>query len=229
MDWPLAIERNRAALLAVVAAVAALVGGSDGPVARGLRKAALALLRPAEAAARRLIVIAARGLAVALRPARPFPAGLAFAGRAGARPPAFPLFDPPKLYAPAVVIVPPPRGTPRIRTFWTSPFAQPVDPVAPPAAPTPGRPDWQAPVDAARLRLRLAGLSAALADLPRQARRLARLRAKLEARAANGPRPRQPLRLGHPPGWRQRPDREVDEVLRDCHALAREALRADTS
>ncbi|MCA3563817.1 MAG: hypothetical protein IOC90_12360 [Methylocystis sp.] len=64
MDWPLAISRNRAALLAMVGAIAALLGGREagaGWVARGLRNAALALLRPAESAARRLIVIAARG------------------------------------------------------------------------------------------------------------------------------------------------------------------------
>ncbi len=63
MDWALAIRRNRAALLAVVAAIVALLGGRDAganPIARRLRSAALALLRAAELAARRLIVIAAR-------------------------------------------------------------------------------------------------------------------------------------------------------------------------
>jgi len=70
MDWPLAISRNRAALLAMVGAIAALLGGREagaGGVARGLRNAALALLRPAESAARRLIVIAARGAGLDLR------------------------------------------------------------------------------------------------------------------------------------------------------------------
>ena len=38
---------------------------------RHLHRAVLALLRPAEAAARRLIIVAARGLVVALPPARP--------------------------------------------------------------------------------------------------------------------------------------------------------------
>jgi hypothetical protein len=82
-------------------------------------------------------------------------------------------------------------------------------------------------VDAARLRLRLAALARALADLPHQARRLARWR----ARRVPGPggRPGSPLRRGHPPGWRQRPGRHVDQVLRECHLLALDALRSDTS
>jgi hypothetical protein len=62
MDWTRAIERNRTALLALAAAIAALIGGRDGEgrIARGLRNAAMALLRPAESAVRRLIVISAR-------------------------------------------------------------------------------------------------------------------------------------------------------------------------
>jgi hypothetical protein len=267
MNWPLAIERNRAALVAVAAAVAALLGGGDGPVARSLRNAALALLRPAEAAARRLIVMAARGLKARLRPPRPIPSGLAAVGRAsGSRPPAFPLFDRPKRYRPAGVILrPEPRAIPRIRTFWTPASTQPLvppsaisigsasaqpavgaadRPAQPAPAPKPARPDPEALVEAARLRLRLQALQAALADLPRQARRLARLRARiqlrLEARRASAPKdglwiaPRQPMRIGRPPGWRLRPGRAVDLVLRECHALAMDAVRpaalaADTS
>jgi hypothetical protein len=54
MNWPLAIARNRTALLAIVAAIIALLGGREGgAISRQLRNAALALLRPAEAAARR--------------------------------------------------------------------------------------------------------------------------------------------------------------------------------
>jgi hypothetical protein len=220
MTWSLAIDRNRDALLAVVAA---LIGGREGGAfARGLRRAALALLRPAEAAARRLIVIAARGLTVVPGPKRPpVGAGLGRAGASG-KPPAFPLFDRAKRFRPMLRRAAPP-GVPRIRSFWGPPSAQPISP--PSAKPPIPKPDPDAPVDAARLRLRLASLEIALADLPRQARRLARLRAR---RAAQN-RPCRPLRLGRPPGYRQRPDREIDQVLRDCHALACDALRADTS
>jgi hypothetical protein len=221
MDWPLAIERHRQALLGIVATIAALLGGGEGAIARGLRRAALALLRPAESAARCLIVIAALGLVA--RPRAPRPLLQPIPARAGGerRPPAFALFDRAKRYRPAARVVP--RGIPRIRSFW----APAMPPLAPPAPPPAVRPDPDALVDGAGLRLRLAALELALADLPHQARRLARRRAR---QAATPQRPqRQPLRLGRPPGWRSRPDREVDLVLRECHALAQDALRADTS
>ncbi len=81
MDWGLAIHRNRTALLAVVAAIGALLQGAGvrdgaGMIARKLHNAALALLRPAESAARRLILLMARGLVLPLRR----PPALAFAG-----------------------------------------------------------------------------------------------------------------------------------------------------
>jgi len=250
MHWPLAITRNRTALLTIVAAIVAMLGGRDaaaGPIARRLRNAALALLRPAESAARRLIVIAARGVSAAPRPGPVLPFGVA-PGVAGARTaciPAFRLFDRAKSYGrllrPAA-----PAGEPRIRSFWgpaSSPLAPPfaAAALAPPAALMPtlsksAQPDADAPVDAGRLRLRLAALERALADLPRQARRLARWRARRapgrasEDAGRGGAVPvRSPLRFGRPPGWRARPDREVDAVLRDCDALARLALSPNTS
>lgn len=224
MDWTPVIERNRTALMGIVAAIAALLGG-DCPVARALRNAALALLRPAEAAARRLIVIAARGLAVP--PGAPFPGAHVFhrTPQKTESVPAFPLFDRWKRFGPLLRPLPP-AGIPRIRSFWSGPLLAPALPPAPPP-PVVKTADPDAPVDAARLRLRLASLEAALADLPRQARRLARRRAR--AAAAPDIVPRSPLRPGRPPGHRRRADRDVDEVLRDCHALAREALRSDTS
>lgn len=233
MNWPLAIARNRDALLAVVAAIVALLGGRDagrGLVARRLRSAALALLRPAESATRRLIVIAARGLHLSPRPsAAPAFAGMPARPSSGLpRPRAFPLFDRRKrhvLKLPRIA----PRGIPRIRTFCAAPF-QP-SPALPPPALRPVVPDPDAPVDAARLLLRLATLERALADLPKQARRLARWRAKEGAapEPASDVRRRSPLRFGRPPGWRVRPIREIDHVLRDCHGLALAALAADTS
>jgi hypothetical protein len=244
MNWALAIHRNRTALLAVVAAIVALLGGREagaGGIARSLRSAALALLRPAESAARRLIVIAARGLAAP--PPRPRPlipgagpaaeaTGIATAGDGGGglRGLAFRLFDRPKRYA-VLRALPRAAGVPRIRTFWGA--------TQPTPAPAPGkariaRPDPAMPVAAGLLFVRLAALEAALADLPRQARRLARWRAREAAgrepmRARRGLGPRGPLRFGPLPGWRSRAGRGIDEVLGECHRLALDALRADTS
>jgi hypothetical protein len=227
MNWPLAIARNRTALLAVVAAIVALLGGRDaGPIARGLRNAALALLRPAESAARRLIVMAARGLVVAPRSAPDF-AGVPRSDPKGiSRLSAFRLFDRRKRFV-LRLKAPVPVGVPRIRVFWNGPFSAPAAPL-PPAA---SRPEPAALVDPHPLRLRLGALERALADLPRQARRLARWRARERTAQAVRPGVRmpQPLRPGHPPGWRAGPGRDVDRVLRECHALALDALALDTS
>jgi hypothetical protein len=162
MDWTLAIQRNRDALLSIVASIIALVGQGDGPIARHLRSAALALLRPAEAAARRLIVIAARGLVVALRSSRPPILAIgATAGSGCGRAPAFTLFERPNRYAP-ILLRPEPKGVPRIRTFWTTAANQPSMQRA--APPINAGPDPQALVSIARLRLRLAALEAALEE-----------------------------------------------------------------
>ena len=73
MDWNAAIERNREALkriLAMLVAMAELAGGG-ATLPRHLHRAVLRLLRPAESAARRLVIVAARGLVVTLPPPRP--------------------------------------------------------------------------------------------------------------------------------------------------------------
>ena len=79
MDWARAIERNSEALNGVVAAIFAMLGlaGGAAPVRipLALRLSVLRLLRPAESALRRLIVIAARGLVVKPAPSRPMPKG----------------------------------------------------------------------------------------------------------------------------------------------------------
>ncbi len=225
MHWPLAISRNCDALRAVVATIAALLVGHDGLIARRLRNAAFAMLRPAEAAARRLIVVAARGLAVAAPAAGSFD----WTGRARVgsrtRAPAFRLCDPKGRFPRLVRVAP--AGIPRIRTFWGPAPAPPPPPARQP-------PDPAAAVGSTTLRRRLAALEAALADLPRQARRLARWRARRQARASaqgGGPAalPPSPLRIGRPPGWRKRAGDPVDDVLRDCHALALDALATDAS
>jgi hypothetical protein len=94
-------------------------------------------------------------------------------------------------------------------------------PIADPAPPPDGL------VNAERLTRRLQALKLALDDLPRQARRLARWRLRRET--APSPKFKSPLRPGHPPGYRRKPVHEVDEVLIECHGLACDAMRLDTS
>jgi hypothetical protein len=75
MDWAAAIDRNREALKRVLVRLRAMAHIDDGderpePLPRILHRAVLRLLRPAEAAARRLVIVAARGIEVTLPPAR---------------------------------------------------------------------------------------------------------------------------------------------------------------
>jgi len=222
MDWARAIERNSEALKGILAALFAMLGtiGGAAParVPRPLHRAVLFVLRPAESAVRRLIVIAARGLVAKPAPSRPLPQGLI--GRGGRRRLSFPLFDPRKRCGTG------PRALPRIHIFasdprvtalWSSP--------APGAAPAPPPDDGQ--IGTRRLSLRLEALKLALENLPRQARRLVRLRARREK--ASDLRFKSPLRPGRPPGHRSRPVHAIDHVLADCHGLARYAMAPDTS
>jgi hypothetical protein len=223
MDWTRAIERNRDALTGIIAALFAMLGlqagGTVGRIERRLHSAVLRVLRPAESAVRRLIVIAARGLVVKPAPSRPIPAG-GIAGKGGARRPVFPLFDPRKNFAPRRRYVSE-RCAPRILLYWN----EDGELVSPPRDPPPPPDDGL--IDATRLGRRLEALKLALEDLPRQARRLVRAR----ARRAKVPRLQlqSPMRSGHPPGHRKKPNHEVDDVLFNCHLLARDAERHDTS
>src|SRR5687768_858765 len=72
MDWNVAIERNREALKRVLAMLVAMagLGGGQAVLPRHLHRAVLRLLRPAESAARRLVIATARGLVVPSPPSR---------------------------------------------------------------------------------------------------------------------------------------------------------------
>lgn len=265
MDWNAAIEKNREALKRVLAMLAAMAGVGDRQSAvagrqsgseqaadrllptancrfllpRHLYRAVLRLLRPAEAAARRLVIAAARGMEVRigrltpdqatavpslprLRPA-PLPASRVAEGRQARL--AFPLLDPAYRFQRRR---PARSGVPRISLpGFSEPFRIP---------PPPSRDDA---VDATRLALRLAALARVLDDLPREAKRFARWRARVAAgaqiekgRGAGRARRRWPLRPGHPPGRRPahggRPRHEVDDILGVTHDLAFLALH-DTS
>jgi hypothetical protein len=76
-------------------------------------------------------------------------------------------------------------------------------------------------VSAVHLVRRLIAVMDALQDIPRQAMRLA----LWQARPKEERRPERwsPLRPGRPPGYRQRNIHEVDEILKECHWLARNA------
>ena len=280
MDATQIIERNIQALRRILSTLVAManlpaLSPADRPtLPRHLRNAVLRLLRPAESAARRLIVAAGCGIAVTLPVRRPrmvapkkpplllrrgrgtglvLPYGVALpaALRAAARPPrrsfALPLLDPLR----------PPKKTRRrwvrqatIPRISTPGFGM-VHPVAPCPVPMPGD-----RLDATRLGLRFDALSRALDDLPGEALRFARWRARRDLRLAREraggmagqtapARHRRtrgsPLRPGRPPGavgWSRRffvhagraPVHAVHDILDAVHGLAVRALNhADTS
>ena len=82
-------------------------------------------------------------------------------------------------------------------------------------------------IDAQRLVRRLAAVKMALETLPKQALRLARWKARHDKTQSAARK--SPLRLGPPPGLRSKPKDEIDFVLKECHALAWDALKQDTS
>jgi hypothetical protein len=239
VNWALAIDRNRDALLRIVEALFAMAGLSEvsavATLPRHLRNAVLRILRPAESAVRRLVIIAARELVADVHPVRSVilgpdpetseaPSLLARTHSVKCKTAAkvtnlsLPLLDPLKRFNFA-----PPRR--RGKSFPRITFIGLTEP-----APIPD--DWfpspDDPVDATRLCRRLHTLRRVLDDLDGYAKRLARWRAKRDL-GLNRTGRFHPMRPGWPPGHRKRPFHEVDEVLRECHSLAHYAQREDTS
>ena len=219
MDWNRAIEVNRQAVIHVLDEIFALLemalAGTRRRLPREAYRAAQTLLRPAEAAVRRLIIIAARGLAAKPVAAQPMPKGLVIVSR-GLKNPAFALFDARKRFAQHETQNVMPNGGPRIHSIES--FFQAH-------APQPEPPDTS--VDATQLLRRFQSVKHALENLPRQALRLVRWKAR--RRLAENPKFRSPLRPGKPPGHRDKPHHKIDFVLRECHGLAFDALREDSS
>ncbi|WP_026480987.1 hypothetical protein [Ahrensia sp. 13_GOM-1096m] len=205
MDWQGAINVNREALQRILAVLFTMAGLATAPLPRGVRLPLLRVLRPAESAVRRLIVIAARGINVKLqnRPAPDF----SKLPRKTDHVPSFELFDRRKRFAEKRAALLPHKGVPRL-TIWNAP-----KPIAAPTA----RGDHEA-----RVMLRLKALQNALNDLPKQAQRLARHQAR-RATLPAGPKCVGPLRPGYPPAHKKRSDHAVDFILRECHALAMQA------
>lgn len=252
MDWDRVIERQGNGLRQVLATLVAMAGLGAGPgegvapaltLPHRLYRAVLCLLRPAEAAARRLIIIAAHGLIVTLPPPRSpksTPKRKSIYVRPGqgtgvvvpwgvrmpdARPRSrlvnLPLFDPP--WRNFIQRRHCSSSTPRLSSFDSAPFGSP----ARPSLAARGRRDSSGRIDATRLGQRLDALRRALDNLPKQALRFARWKAR---RAAGLSRRISPLRLGRAYALRRTgPRRQVDDILADTHYFARAALSPDTS
>jgi len=226
MDIPAAIALNKTVLARIVAGLFGLLGlagnGAPATIPSRLHRSIARALLSAESAARRLIVVLARITKMKVPPPRPAPTGLMRSAE-GQQRRTFRLFDPRQRF---LRQQPPatkgPRPQPRISFFTdgevrTIAWGQHASDVSPQEKET----------NPAQLLRRLEALKAALDDLPRQARRLVRA---LERRQKS-PRLKfaMPLRPGHAPGFRRRPQLEIDHVLQQCDWLARETLAPDTS
>ncbi len=214
MDWDGVIDKNRAALKRILASLVAMAGlgagvataspsplgtpPGGGSLPRRLHRAVMHLLRPAEAAARRLVIIAARDLVLPPpKPRKPKPTPSIFVRpgemrsgivlRPGMKPSdILPAQFPPRR-PPTTLSLPlfdtlqkrpgtrrrPVRNLPRI---WSPGF--------PDRAPARRPPLPDDAIDTRRLALRLDALGRALDDLPREARRFALWRARRDAAAA---------------------------------------------
>ena len=228
MDWDLAIKRNSEALKGIVAALFTMLGlgGSHGfadsqapPQRRAARSPARRIRR---AAPDHHCGPRPRGEGGAIAS----DAQRAVTGKGGAPRSSFQLFDTrkdfPELRQHRVKYA---KHPPRILFFGDDSRVDSLWPAPPPAAAPVTPPDGL--VDAERLSRRLQALKLALEDLPRQARRLARWRVRREA--AKAPKFKSPLRPGPPPGHRKRPIHPIDEILADCHWLAWDAMKPDSS
>jgi hypothetical protein len=177
------------------------------------------VLRPAESAVRRLIVLAAHNLTLKPRPPRDFfilgprpedPVGTMPSGKIPTR--AIILFDPLKSFDPEAIWDAAPA--------WESGYGLT-------AGYTSTLDADDKPIDATHIGQRLNALIRALDNLPHQARRLIRWQSKRDtALKASKPTRISPMRPGLPPGWRERKIHEIDDVLRECHGLANDLLNA---
>jgi len=264
MSWDGVVERNRALLTRVVEMLFSLVIGLEEGKAittlpRCTRNHVNRILRPAESALRRLIMIAARSIkapplppcggeskSLGLATAKPLAfaregAGMPTTGpgltmmnlglanypsrldpkpeparQTAPRDPVFPLLDPLKHF----------DFGPRRRYSNSFPRITWMDGRDPTPIPELKPIEPGDPVDATRLCRRLIALKNALENLDREARRLARWKAR---RAAGRARRLSPMRPGYPPGRRKRPRYEIDEILKDLHSMALYSEETNTS
>ena len=231
MTLDAAIEQHRIQLTRIIATLFAMVGLVEGGTIKRMSpriyRKVLRLLRPAESAVRRLIVIAARS--ITLQPPRQGSVSRKSATTCKARTRiTFKLFDPRPRFSSAfagerprrhIIVMPVNRVEPRIRVIGFDPRL-PLLRQSPRIVPEPPPPPLaDGTVSASRLCRRLAAIKAALHDLPRQARRYARWQSKPQDKRR--PQFASALRPGTPPGHRKNPIYKVDEILAECDFLAR--------
>jgi hypothetical protein len=241
MDWERIINGNRERILLALAPLLAVLGYDPRrrcELPRRRYRDLLLLLRPAEPAVRRLIVIAARGIVVKLGAVRAFPKFMVLKKRGKESDleehiPAFRLIDPVKRFAPLDF---------GLAKEWSKDWGKvPVVPrICIPGVSEPFFAEARhIPSDAdfistdAMLR-RLRALTEALDNIPRHAKRLARWRALQEAARKAGIRLRNarssPMRPGRAPGYHRNEKRQMDVILGDCHYFAEKARHTpDTS
>ena len=232
LDWKRAIEINREALLGIVAGLVAWLSAFEGVLRlpRGVYQSVGVSLHKAESAVRRLIVIAARGLVVPLLPKRPMPEGLVIISNnlSGPSRRAFPLFDARINYG----------FEEADASSNTSSFVRYMDDASLYAkfpnllgqlalAPTNEAPIFSSAVETKLLHLRLAAAERALQNLTAQAKRMARWCARREM--LENPKFTCALRPGPPPGINKASKANIDVVLRECHDLAYDALKLNSS
>lgn len=207
MNWQLAISRNREALLTFVVALMQRLGVIDGghltTLPNYLYRKTLIILRQAEFAVRRLIVIAAHEMRLSgLRQQKIRPTATNFAllkPRSEDKILTFNLIDPLKDHSSDMPDF-------DIYNVATKTNSAAID---------------HTPVPAVSLGRRLLALKKALDSIPHQAKRLVRWYAARDL-ALKQMRPHRlsPLRPGPPPASRRRHINELSEILRECHSLA---------
>ena len=226
MDRISAIEHQRVPLLGVIAELFAKIGLTEGGgverVPKALHSSVLKILRTAEAGVRRLIVAAARDIGLEYEPRHPAhrkpkkssndkgkAEGETKAKRK--RRPRFNLFDTLKRYGRRFKKK---RRGPEPHVYSVEAFLKAHAPAAP--AKIDAVDDGM--VSAASLVRRLIAAMDAIQDIPGHALRLARW----DARPKEDRRPERwsALRVGRPPGFRERHIHEVDQILKECHYLA---------
>ena len=247
INWNAVVARNRALLTRVVEMLFSLVIGLDEgrtvtTLPRCTRNHITRILRPAESALRRLIMIAARDIDAPTLPPHGGERERAVMPQAGpgltmmnlglagiidrpkqkaprpipTRAPVFPLLDPLKHF----------DFGPRRRYSKSVPRITWLDGRDPTPIPEIKLPEPGDPVDATRLCRRLIALKDALENLDREAQRLARWKAR---RATRRVKRLSPMRPGYPPGRRKRPRYEIDELLKELHSWAQYSEQTDSS
>ncbi len=205
MDWQLAIDKNREKLINTIIVLMASLhlvdGGKLSTLPFYLYRKALFIIRPAESALRRVIMIAALKLIPRfVTGAKLRERNADFVRRnppSERRLPTFNLIDPLKTFG---------DEAPDYSTFGPTQDVESAD---------------RTPVPAEALGRRLLALKLALESIPKQAKRLARWYAARDlALQQNQPHRLSPIRPGPPP-WSHRHKRsEMDKLLTECHLMA---------